>query len=214
MRLLKFLPFICLLIFLSACKVDTEIDLYTTDIKDIDETTILETPSVIKIEVTGCEDNKSQIMEIAKKYFNVSSAPTCSSSDGEDFVEFSAKTPIIFEKEYLPGNIALGILVTGGSGDSRKVSAMLDLSRFSAMESDVKKMDSTASLELNQISVNLSNDARETADIMVPAAFVNNSPEINAMFSLDRRDNARIVVSNVGVAQTSSTGKGLIFEIK
>lgn len=214
MRLLKFTSFFILLGVLGACKVDTEIDLYTSDVKDVDETTVLETPSVIKIEVTGCEDNKSQIMDIAKKYFDVSSAATCSSSNGEDFVEFSAKTPILFEKEYLPGNIVLGILVTKANGDSRNVFTMLDLSRFSAMESDVKKMDSTASLELNQISVNLSNDARETANITVPAAFVNNSPEINALLSLERRDNARIVVSNVGVAQTSSTGRALIFEIK
>jgi hypothetical protein len=90
---------------------------------------------------------------------------------------------------------------------------MLDLSRFAAMESDVERMDSTASLELNEIRVNLNNDAREAVSISVPAAFINNTPQINAEISLERRDSARLLMSDVGVAITASVGKSLLFEI-
>ena len=201
-------------LLLGACKVDTEIDLYTTDILDISETSNIATPSVIKIEVTGCEDNKSEIMNIAGNYFDVSSAATCTSSDGEEFVEFSAKTPITYQNDYLPKNIVVGILVSDSAAGKRQVFSMLDLSRFKAMESDVKRMDSTASLELNDIKVNLNNDARETISITVPAAFVNNTPQINAKISLERRDTAKLRVSDVGVALTASEGKSLLFEIQ
>ena len=202
------------LLFLSACKVDTEIELYTTDILEASENSNLTTPSLIKIEVSDCEDNKSEIMNIAGKYFDVSSVATCASSDGEEFVEFSAKTPIVYQSDYLPKNIVVGILISDTAEEIRQVSAMLDLSRFAAMESDVKRMDSTASLELNEIRVNLNNDAREAVSISVPAAFINNTPQINAEISLERRDSARLLISDVGVALTASVGKSLLFEIQ
>ena len=91
---------------------------------------------------------------------------------------------------------------------------MLDLSRFSAMENDVKKMDSTASLELNSIKINLSNDGRETITVNVPAAFINNTAEINTELSLDRRENATLRLSDVGVSQVANIGKSLIFLMK
>ena len=214
MRILKMSVLLAALIIMSGCKIDTEINLFTTDINDIDDTSSFFAPSVLKIDVTSCEDNKAEIMGIANKYFDVSSEASCGSSDGDEFLEFSAKLPIVYQKEYLPKNLVVGISIADADNGNRKVSTMLDLSRFAALEKDAKEMDSSASLELNEITVNLSNDARDTVEISVPAAFVNNIPEINGMISLDRRENATIILSNIGVAQTSNSGKALIFEIK
>ena len=40
------------------------------------------------------------------------------------------------------------------------------------MENDVKDMDSTASLKLNNITINLNHDGQETIYAQVPAAFI------------------------------------------
>ena len=199
---------------LGGCKVDTNVDLYSVDIKEIDGTENFDTPSKIKIQVTGCDDNKSEIMNIAQKYFEINSAATCSNSDGEEFVEFSAKTPLVYNQEFLPKNITFGIFISETEDGSRAVWGMLDLSRFSAMENDVKKLDITASLELNSITINLNNDGRETITVNVPAAFINNIAEINTELSLTRRENATLRLSDVGVSQVANNGKSLIFLMK
>jgi hypothetical protein len=213
MRIVKAIYIFCAFLALTACKVDTSIDVFTTDLLDASNVSELATPSVIKIEVSGCEKNKNQIMDIAEKYFEISSAATCSSSSGEEYVEFSAQTPIIYNTSNLPKNIVTGILVETTDTGSKKIFILVDKSRFSAMENDVKDMDSTASLKLNNITINLNHDGQETIYAQVPAAFIDNAPVINGVVELNRRESAKIVLSDVGVSLTATQGRALVLEI-
>lgn len=198
---------------LAGCKVDTEIDLYTTDLLSLTKGDVLTTPSLIRIEVSGCEKNKNRIMGIASKYFDVSSEAACLNKSAEEFVEFSAQSPVIYDSNFLPKNLVAGVSVVADENGRRAVYVVIDKTRFSAMENDVKDMDSTASLELNAIIINLNHDGRDEITAYIPAAFVNNNPMIGSTAKLKRRENATIRISNVGVAQAAKDGTALVFEI-
>lgn len=200
-------------VLLMGCKVDTEIDVYTSDLLLLSEGDTLTTPSLIRIEVSGCEENKERIMDIAGKYFDVSSEPACINESSEDFVEFSAQTPVVYDSNFLPKNLVTGVSVTANDGEQRGVYVIVDKTRFSAMENDVKNMDATASLELNDITINLNHDGRDEITASIPSAFVNNTPTINSAIQLKRRQNATIKLSDVGVSQVVRDGVTLIFEL-
>ena len=200
-------------ILLASCKIDTDIDLYLQDLVEIDKNSEFTTPSTIAIEVSGCQSNKTQVMNIVKKYFEVSSEGICTSSNGEEFVEFNAKTPIIYESSYLPKNIVTGVLVMDGISTSKNIYVVIDKARFLAMENDVENVDSNASLELNKITINLNNDTRNPVKVSVPAAFINNKPAIDSIIELNRRDEIKIMLSDVGVALVGADGRALVLNI-
>ena len=201
-------------VLLAACKVDTTIDLYTTDLLEIQSADELSTPSIIRIEVSSCEDNKGRVMEIAQKYFDVSSAAACISKGMEDFVEFSAQSPIVHNNDYLPRNLVAGILVQSNGENGRQVYMIVDQTRFSALENDVRDMDTTASLELNDIVINLNHDGREVTSVYIPSAFADNQPLIASTLDINRRESIKIALSNVGVAELVISGKTLAFELE
>ena len=84
--------------------------------------------------------------------------------------------------------------------------AIIEKSRFAEMEAEVKEMDSSASLEINLVTVLFYNDLIDTIQFITPSAWINNSPQTVGNVILKRRQKAEIVLSNVFSSMLGSKG--------
>jgi hypothetical protein len=74
------------------------------------------------------------------------------------------------------------------------------------MEAEVKEMDSTASLEINLVTVVLNNDITQTIRLETPSAWINNDPQVFGKVTLERRQKVDLVLSNVFSSSLRSVG--------
>ena len=192
---------------LSGCKVNSVYDVYSADMLEVIEKNVaLVTPGQVLIEVSDCEENIYNIMEIASKYYEVVSEATCTSKEMDDFVKFSTEAPLVPYGQSLSGNSPTGLAVRQNSATEFELLAIIEKSRFAEMEAEVKEMDSSASLEINLVTVLFYNDLRDNIQVKTPSAWINNSPQTVGNVILKRRQKAEIVLSNVFSSTLGSKG--------
>lgn len=190
--------FVLASLLLSGCKVDSVYDVYSADLLEVTESnSVISSPGQVRIEVSGCEENIGKVMDIAKNYYEVASEAVCASKGMDNFVEFSTDVPLVPFGQRLPGNSPTGLAVRKNSETEFELFAVIEKGRFAGMEAEVKKMDSTASLEINLVTVIFNNDLREPIQIETPSAWINNEPQTFGSITLDRRQKAEIILSNV-----------------
>ena len=81
------------------------------------------------------------------------------------------------------------------------------------MEAEVNEMDSTASLEINLVTVILNNDLRQKIRIETTSAQINNNPQTFGSVTLERWQKADLVLSNVFSSKLRSEGSASIGKI-
>ena len=191
----------------SGCKVDSVYDVYSADMLAVAENkTTVFAPGQVRIEVTGCEDNIGKVMNIAKNYYKVASKALCVSEGMDSFVEFSTEVPLVPFGQNLTGNSPTGLAVRQNNKAEFELFAVLEKGRFAGMEAEVKEMDSTASLEINLVTVVLNNDIPQTIRLETPSAWINNDPQVFGKVTLERRQKVDLVLSNVFSSSLRSVG--------
>ena len=145
-------------------------------------------------------------MKIASKYYEVVSEAMCTSKEMDDFVKFSTEAPLVPYGQSLSGNSPTGLAVRQNSATEFELLAIIEKSRFAEMEAEVKEMDSSASLEINLVTVLFYNDLRDNIQVKTPSAWINNSPQTVGNVILKRRQKAEIVLSNVFSSTLGSKG--------
>jgi len=204
------LPAVIALLALAACKVDSEYEVYVSDLIDVAQTgTAVSAPSEVRIEVTGCAENAAKIMDIVSKYYEVSSNSECKRSGMDTYLAFKTKAPLIKFGSDLPGNIPTGLAVAVGESGGLEIVAVLERGRFAGLEADVKKMDSTASLKINEVILNINNDLPGDAVIRFSSAWVDNTPQVSGNVTVSRRERVSLRLSNVFSAELRQNGRAI-----
>jgi hypothetical protein len=186
-------------LLLLGCKVDSEYEVYVTDlVLVVDQNEVLTAPGIVRIETTGCEENKAKIMNIVSKYYAIKNDPRCINIGMDDFLEFDTQSPVVLVGENLPGNIPTGLAVSKDETTNViNLFAVLEKGRFAGMEAEVKKMDATASLDINDVTIILNNDSHKNAHVVTPSAWINNKASIKGEAKISRREKVKIKLSNV-----------------
>ena len=195
------------LFLISGCKVNTVYDVYSADMLEVIESNAaVFAPGQVFIEVSDCEENISKVMEIAKNYYEVVSEAVCTSQGMDDFVKFLTEAPLVPYGQSLSGNSPAGLAVRQNSTTEFELFAIIEKGRFARMEAEVKEMDSSAELEINLVTVMFYNDLKEGIQVETPSAWINNTPQTVGNVTLNRRQKAEIVLSNVFSSTLRSSG--------
>ena len=67
---------------------------------------------------------------------------------------------------------------------------------------------------LNKVELNVNNDLRTTVELEVLGVWINNDPVSFGLLTLDRRDEANLIMSNVFSAEVQKKGFARVAKIK
>lgn len=190
--------------FISGCRMDTRIDLYTGDISDVvDKSDSIMTTGTLSINVSShdeCIKNKDRIEVIVSKYVVVSEVQGCHDRNMDSFLDFSVRYPVSLD---LTGDLIQLQLLSDGKGGVN-VDYVLSRGKFNSLNAEVsREFSEDIDLEDSSISLNIINDLRSVWVVYISAAFVNGNAEVNGVRELNRRDSLSILFSDVHSSSVS-----------
>lgn len=196
---------------LTGCKIESDVDLFVSDVFLISETgEHLQTSARVKIEAgseSSCNENKHRAQDLLSKYYPIKESAVCQTEGFDTFMAFRLQVPVMrlpegsFElPENAPTALGLKELPTG----SVEVYGLVSPSRFAAMEANFEELSSVVSLKISSVQVTLTNDNRSSHKVFGPASWVNDQPNWGPTIDLQQRDRVEWRTSDVGVAFLSS----------
>ena len=189
--------FIVLLI--SACKLDTTVDIYVGDLSDALEDD-LQTNGKLFVQMPSsdeCEDKSAKIIEIISKYMNEVKNEGCDSQDMESYLKLSAKFTITAKEE---SDETYNVYVEDADDLGLKVSFKIDSAKFSSLNSEINsEFNQEIELAKSTMKFELNNDLRETVLLSsIGSLSINNAPHVQVEeMELKRRDKVEIRFSNI-----------------
>lgn len=216
---LKTLLILLIISSLSACKMDFNGDLYTSDlIKVSEEGSTLNLPMEIKFQVTSCTEDLNELNQTLDSYFLEYNFINCKTSeDFTDYVTSKVKVPLTNNQDlFNKSNQSLvGYLSKSFENDSRiNVYLILNKSLFNNLSSYIEnKTFQDLSLEESKFQLNLNNDIEEV-NIEVYPSYVDSKPIVwRTSYDMKKREIISIVSSNVHAAHLELNSWTPIFYI-
>lgn len=203
---LKILLLLLIITSLSACKMDFNGDLYTSDlIKVSKEGGTLNLPMEIKFQVTSCTENLSDLNQTLKSYFLEYNFINCKTSeDFTDYVTSKVKVPLTNNQDsFNKSNQSLIGYLSKRFEDDRRINVYLILNKslFNNLSSYIEnKTFQDLSFEESKFQLNLNNDL-DKINVAVYPSYVDSKPIVwKSYYDLEKREIISIVSSNVHAA--------------
>ena len=200
----------------AGCKVDSAYELYVGDLEQVSQSGETEMAnSTIRMEMSSekqCNEDKAKVMDIVGRYYEVISEATCVRDRFDNFLEFRSRIPLIAAGSKIPGDSPAAISV-GSTENAIRVGAQIDNARFTQLETDIKTLNSSASIRLNSFDIELSNDTREGYEVYATTSFVDGVPFQNPIVTLDRRDRVVFRMSDVFSGVLQREGVAFVFDL-
>ncbi len=206
-----------ILFFVSACKIDFNGELYTSDLIDVAENgSEFTLPMEVSFQVSTCDDDLTSMHNTLSSYFIDYKFLNCGT--GDDFMSYvtsRVQVPLLNDQDLFnkSNNSLVGYL-------SRKyednpniyVYIILNTNLFSNLSDYVESETFTPlSLEESKFVVNLNNDINE-ANIDVYPSYVDSEPIVwTTNYKLGKREKITISNSNVSSAHLQSNSWTPIF---
>jgi len=203
---LKILLLLLIIPSLSACKMDFNGDLYTSDlIKVSKEGGTLNLPMEIKFQVTSCTESLSDLNQTLKSYFLEYNFINCKTSeDFTDYVTSKVKVPLTNNQDsFNKSNQSLIGYLSKRFEDDRRINVYLILNKslFNNLSSYIEnKTFQDLSFEESKFQLNLNNDL-DKINVAVYPSYVDSKPIVwKSYYDLEKREIISIVSSNVHAA--------------
>lgn len=200
------------LLALAGCKIDSRYEVFLTDVVDVanDAAKAVDLNAAFRIElptVKDCNENKGKIADVIGKYYALTAPPECQKEGFNTFLIFKAKSPLVNGgARELPNNAVAGMAAKKGQDGAALLYAVLDKRRFASLQAEMKSVNSSGSVEIDDIVIDLNNDGKETYRITGAAAFVNSEPKLITDLTVERRAKFEIRPSNVTTAELVRAG--------
>ena len=214
---LKLIVILPILVFISACKIDFNGDLYTSDLIDVAENgSEFTLPMEINFQVSSCDEDLTSMHNTLSGYFIDYNFLKCGT--GDDFMSYvtsRVQVPLTNDQDSFnkTNNSLVGYLSTKYDDDPNiYVYLILNTGLFSNLSDYVESETfSPLSLEESKFIVNLNNDLNE-ANINVYPSYVDSKPIVWATnYQLGKREKITISNSNVSSAHLQSNSWTPIF---
>ena len=206
------LSLIAAAVALSGCRVDSNFDLFTSDVFLVSEgKNDLLTTTRIKIETTSpsdCEANKEQVRTILSNYYPITDGPVCHTEGFDTFMAFGVKVPVMMMPNQsgfeIPNDAPTALGLKNSDNGLIEVWGLVSPSRFDAMEEQFKQLNSSLTLEVGKVQVTLTNDERHPYKVFGPASWIDNIPYFGPSIQLNQRDRVVWQASDVAVGFLSA----------
>ena len=209
------------LLFLTGCKMEMETDLYSSDMRvtAAGEENLF-TPATLALPVTSvdeCEKDTGQIVAIMQGIVDSFEPRGCERKDMESFLLAGLQIPLLDSvADWEQADALFGIISQPdrNGGEHTNVFIMMNLPKYKILAERVKdEFYQSLDLDESSISVVLNNDEREDITIMAEGAFVQGKPELAAEFTVPRRGQIAIGLSNVSVGFLGRNGSAPVFTL-
>ena len=201
----------------AGCDIKSTTDIYLADLLEVAETgTAIETSSQLMVEISSsseCEETTGKLLPMLQGTFGDSViGKGCHDEGMSSYITFELKVPIHQETLEREGDSTLAIVISkrdGWHGIQMKVNVMR-MDNLARMISD--EFYQSVDFSTAKVSLNLSNDLRQSVTIRLRDTFVNGEPiQEYKDFTLDRRDQLDVLLSNVGAAMAFGEGESALF---
>jgi len=191
---------------LSGCDLDTDVELYISDLIEVAETgEIVTTPAEIGIEmlsVEQCREDSAEVASMMRRYLPDFEPQQCVQRDFQAYLLAEASIAIVpgVEADDVSGLFSVGIeedmLAPDRSGYA--VHFLVDRELFSRLSTEVERQYfQEVNFADSRLVVRINNDERETRAIHGQYVFFDGTPVEVGRLDLERRDRTRIQVSDV-----------------
>lgn len=198
---------------LSGCKMNITADLYTSDIQGVadGEYTNLTTPVFLAFEIPStrrCDEYVDRVTTITEGLFEFT-PKGCENIGSDSFLNVETQMPIVTLAQ--SSEITPLIATIVGIRDGKAVAILyLDKEKYKALnDRSADEFRQRINLQRSKIKMVLNNDLRHPIEFVVNGVFLDNEPVHSAnpqSFTLERRRQAEIVMSNVGAALLERRG--------
>jgi len=206
-----------ILFFLSACKIDFNGDLYTSDLIDVAENSSeLTLPMEVSFQVSSCDEDLTSMHNTLSSYFTDYNFLNCDTR--EDFMSYvtsRVQVPLTNDQDSFnkSNNSLVGYLSTKYEDSPNiYVYLILNTNLFSNLSNYIENETFTPlSLEESKFIINLNNDINE-ADIDIYPSYVDSKPIVWVTnYKLGKREKITISNSNVSSAHLEANSWTPIF---
>lgn len=206
-----------ILVFITACKIDFNGDLYTSDLIDVAENGSESTlPMEVSFQVSSCEDDLTSFHNTLSGYFIDYNFLKC--GYGDDFMSYvtsRVQVPLTNDQDSFnkSNNSLVGYLSTKyDNSENIYVYLILNTNLFSNLSDFVEtETFSPLSLEEGKFIVNLNNDINDVSVDVYPS-YVDSKPIVmTTNYKLTKREMISISNSNVSSAHLQKNSWTPIF---
>lgn len=211
------------LLFISACKIDSQYEVFLSDVVEFAENPQAATfvNSSFRVEMpssTDCLNNMDKLLRILSSYYHDISQAKCTTDKMEDFLVFAAKSPLLpyaDGRPQFPDGIVAGLAVNREQNGEVVLYAVIDKARQRTLTSELASAFSNSSvdIQINSIVVDLNNDSKVSYLLRGPSMFVNDEPMIWYSATVSRREKVVLALSDVARMKISKDGSWPIIAI-
>ena len=193
-------------VFLSGCDLDTDVELYISDLIDVVETGEAgSTPAEIGIEmlsVDQCRDDMDEVAMLMRRYLPDFQAQQCVQRDFQAYLQAEATIAIVpgVDPEHVSGLFSIGIEsgVVESDRSGHAVHFLVDRELFSRLSAEVEQQYfQEVNFADSRLTVRVNNDEREPRTVQGQYVFFDGTPVEQGQLQLQRRERTRIQVSDV-----------------
>lgn len=200
---------------LTGCKIEMEIDLYSSDLRAAalgDES--LTTPATLALPITSvdeCAEQTEKIVQIMQNIMESIQPKGCELKNFESFMLADVQVPLLNSADSWDQTDTLFGIVSQSENDDKfdeiTVFVTLNLLKYENLSQRVEdEFFQALNLADSKFTLAINNDERESAEIYVENVFVQGAPEISGTYSIPRRSQVEIELSNVSVAYLGQEG--------
>lgn len=217
MNKIKLIFIFFIILFIGACKINFNGDLYTSDLIDVAENSSeISLPMEVSFQVSSCDEDLTSMHSTLSSYFIDYNFLNCGTGDDYmSYVTARVQVPLTNNQDNFnkSNNSLVGYLSTKYENDPNiYVYLILNTKLFSNLSDYVENETfSPLSLEESKFIINLNNDINE-ANIDVYPSYVDSKPIVwTTNYKLGKREKITISNSNVSSAHLQANSWTPIF---
>ena len=192
---MKYFYLLIVIILITGCKPKIIFDIYYSDL-------ISEEGSVIIAEVISkfsgekqCNENSDRVSKVMQKYFEEVENKGCN----KEFINLAVDVPVSNKIESVPFTFLI---------ENNSLYGMKDDKLWSAMEKDLKQINSLANTEIENAEFKIINDSKKSINVKVSGVWVDNQAVVWSQdFKIKRK---KSITLRAGSVMLNSVNKGKV----
>lgn len=200
---------------LGGCDLDTDVDLYISDLINVAETGEADlTPVEMNIEMISldqCQEDMSEVESIMQRHLPDFEATQCVRQDFNSYLQAEATIAVVagFDFDRTEGLFSIGVeeITIGPERTGYDAQFMVNRERFGQLSDEVeRRFFENLNFEDSRLTVRVNNDERESWTIHGQYIYFDGTPVEQGSVELGRRERTRIQPSDVARGALMSYG--------
>ena len=198
---MKYIYMLLVLVLIAGCKPKVVFDIYFSDLTS-DEGSVIIAEVIAEFSAEkDCNENSERVFKVMKTYFGEVENKGCN----KDELNLAIDIPVSNKVESVP----FTFLIEGNS-----LFGMKDIKLWTAMDKDLKEINSLASTEIESAEFKVINDSKKNMNVSVAGVWVDNKPVVWVKDYVVKRKKSITLRSGSVMLASVNNGKVKLLEFK